>query len=158
MDQKVTIIISAFVMLIVFSFFCYLANKKNPPYIEKRGNKDKPDFYIVKTIAAFKNGGCAYIGYTFVKKKNGKYRIKYSILDLFSIIFSVGVLEGLCIWMFVRYLINSVEPIDITSIIAAFFLFVFMAVLLVLLHISKIVAYVYFRKYIKRQKSYKTKS
>ena len=153
--DKITVVILALILLIVFSFICYRSNKKYPPLIKKGDNKDKDDFYIVKTFTVARFGG--YIEHTIVKKKNGKYRLKYSILYILFIIFTVGILVGPVIWLFINYLINHVEPIDIKNILLFLFAFVFTVALSAILHISVIVAWIYFNKYIKRQKSKKRK-
>ena len=156
MDRMFTIIVLAFVVIFICSLLWYSANKKCPPIVEKGDDKSKPDFYIVKAIALYRSGGYSYCTYTFVKKKDGKYKLKLSLLDILSIMISVFMLEGLFFWLFIGYLVNSVEPIDIKIVITSFFLFIFISWFLVLLHVSEIVAVIYFRKYIKRERKAKS--
>jgi hypothetical protein len=156
-DEKGIIMVKAFWLiplgiLSICYFVYFLDVKKNTPYIEKQEIKPNLEGYIVNVLTFTGYGPNAYRGYTFIKKKNGKYGLKYDLGDWIGIILSVGLIGFLC--SFLVYLNREIisEPIDLNSIIFYMIVLLYFIGYLSLIHCAKIVARVYFKKYIKELK------
>lgn len=132
--------------LVIGIIFYYLNNKKWPPYIEKNPNSS---CYIVNVVTFIKYGHCSYMGYAFAKNKNGKYKIKHNIFDLITTIISFVVMGGIYAYILIQAIKLMAESFSIVSIIFCFISFLVILGFMVLLHLPKIVARIYFRKHFK---------
>ena len=133
-------------ILFIGIIFCYLNNKKWPPYIEKNFDSS---CYIVNVVTFVKYGHCSYMEYAFVKKKNGKYKLKYNVFDLITTIISFVVMGGIYSYIIIQVVKLMAESFSMVSIIFCFVSLLVILGFLVLLHFPKIVARVYFRKHFK---------
>ena len=119
--------------------------KKYPPYIEK---KDKSLDVLIVHAPQIYRFSIDYNTYTYVKKKNGKYRIKLSLLSLLSIVISLGA--------FIFIIFGLLEAANLGSdyeyIIFSIALFLMFAPFFIILHFSKIVALICFKKLVKKLK------
>lgn len=128
-----------YVLLITF-------HKKHPPFIEKgETGKKNLECYSVSVWTVITKGPGGYHHYDFVKRKNGKYRLKfYPVLEWFG-----GVLYlSFYIWM-IEYHWDSILKYPEMEI--PFFLGIFLLFLswLTILSNASIVARIYFHKYMK---------
>ncbi len=121
-------------------------HRKHPPFIEKGENgKKNQECYIVSVWTVGK-GSAFYHQYHFVKRKNGKYRLKfYPVLEWFG-----GVLLlSFYIWMIENHWdsILKYPEIDIPFFLGFFLLLLCMWTAL---NDASIVARIYFHKYLKK--------
>jgi len=125
-----------------------LCIKKYPPYVEK---KDKYlDTLIVHAPYLRRRlvfGG--YDDFTFVKKKNGKYRIKLSIPDLIFFLLSVIFFYGIYILLLIGLITDGHMGGEPLSIILYLYLFLFFTGFFIAINFSKFVAIIYFKKLLK---------
>ena len=121
--------------------------KKYPPYIEK---KDKSsDTLIVHSPLVGRHGFFGYNAHSFIRRKNGKYRIKLSKLDLILTLLSI--LGFLALYIYIAYIMIYVGLLilDFIFILLWILISLFFAELFVWLHFSKFVSLIYFRKLLK---------
>ena len=143
-----------YIKIIIYVVFFYslsfimlkLLLKKFPPYLTKESKTS--DNIIVYAPYVIRHGSGGYIDYIFVKRKNGKYRMKLSIIDL--IVTSVTFIGWFGIYFYVIFS-NKLNPNDITIEMVLLFilLFVVFATVFMMLHISKVIALIYFKKLVK---------
>lgn len=138
----------AFAIYIFFFILIIIINKEHPPFIEKgETGKKNLECYSVSVWAVITGGHGGYHHYNFVKRKNGKYRLKfYPVLEWFG-----GVLFlSLYIWIIKSHWdsILKYPEMEIPSFLGLFLLFLSMWTAL---NIDSIVARIYFHKYMKKQ-------
>lgn len=139
--ETLVIYISIIVLIIIF-------NRKHPPFIEKEGGNKSSECYIVSVWTFIKGGHSAYREYYFVKRKNGKYRLKYSFFDWINWLIIMGVYLPLSIWI-IEHQWNSISGYPKSLILSYIGILFLLAILLTILNNSKIVARIYFYKYMK---------
>lgn len=135
-----------FCNIFIFLILIIIENKKRPPFIEKgeTGKKNR-ECYSVSVWTVITKGPGGYHQYDFVKRKNGKYRLKiYSVLEWIS---------GLAYFSFYIWLIEyhwdaimKYPKMEIPSFLGFFLLFLCMWAAL---NNASIVARIYFHKYMK---------
>ena len=131
----------------VFIVISILTIKKYPPYIEK---KDKSsDCLIVHAPQIYFRSSISYNAYSFVKRKNGKYKLKPTVLQI--IWFILGVVVSFGGYGFVVLIIGTVGsiPFDFSFLFAYLMIFLFFETLFLYWNFSMIVARIYFKKLVK---------
>ena len=131
-----------------FAFLLIILQKKNPTTIIKNKDKKYPDSYIVSVWNVSRFGAGCYCDYLFIKKKNGKYRMKYGIPEWFLTIMTVVPFTALYIWIVVKdwgtilkYPLELIPPYGILGI-----LFI---LLVLLLNNGKLRVRLYFYKFLR---------
>jgi len=152
MDVLLTFCVAVAVYILIF-IFIIVENRKYPPSIERvKGETNNSESYIVSiwnyTI------GMRYSEYCFCKGKDGKYRLKNCVIG--------GIIRFVLGGIFLSYWIGIIEStwnmimrnpkIYIPGYLAIFFLLV--GILLVL-DSPRIVARIYFYKYMKNHRKNK---
>ena len=136
-----------FAIYILFFILIIIVNKDHPPFIEKgKTGKKNLECYIVSVWTVITRGPGTYRHYYFVKRKNGKYRLKfYSALEWIS---GLGYLS-FYIWMIENHWdsILKYPEMEIPSFLGIFLLFLSMWTAL---NNASIVARIYFHKYMKK--------
>ena len=123
-----------------------LLSVKNPPYITT--DKRSKDIINVCTWELRKGGGF-YRRFLFVKRKNGKYSLRYSTFDLFCLLVPlIGISAGVCLIVF--YNLDGITEFPEIWIPFFIVLFISMAELYVFVIFSQIDARIHFRKYGKK--------
>lgn len=138
-------ICTVFALYILVFVLLITNHRKHPPFIEKGENdKKNRECYIVSVWTVGK-GTAFYHQYDFVKRKNGKYRLKFwPVLEWFG-----GVLLlSFYIWMIEYHWDMTLKYPEIGI---PFFLFIFLLFLSwwTIVNNASIVARIYFHKYMK---------
>ena len=123
-----------------------LLSAKNPPYI----TTDKKSKEIINVCTwELRKGGGFYRKFLYIKRKNGKYSLKYSAFDLFCLLVPlIGISAALCLIVFYNLVgITEFTEIWIPFIIVLFFS---LAELYAVVIFSYIEAGIHFRKYAKK--------
>ena len=143
--------IALLVVLLVF-MLCIgdrlIRSRKNPPYISG-DDYDRDEITVYAYSRILRSLPWDYRGYDFVKRKNGKYRMKLKAYDVFSIVVPLFLsLIGIFI-VFVCFGIRRLvsKPDDIASILA---FLVFLLLINALPNYSQIEARLFFRKTMKK--------
>ena len=125
-------------------------NRKHPPSIERiKGNSGNAESYIVSVIRFNRGWGMSYSEFCFHKGKDGKYRLKTSVI---AMIFRVVAL-GFCLLLWIEVIKiqwNSIlrhPGLFIPSYLILFFLNLG---LFIVPESPRIIARIYFYKYMKK--------
>lgn len=121
-----------------------IINKKYPPFIVKNGKN--LDCYIVSVCKSI--DGHRYNHLFFVKRKNGKYRLK--LIDSFLEWFS-GLL-CLSMYIFVTVILrDSILKYPKTTLLFHLFFFLLLLSIWIIVNQYSIIARIYFHKYMKKR-------
>lgn len=105
-------------IIVVYSVYGLVLSKKKPPYI----SEEKDDtVYVYVWVRRFK---WEYREYLFVKRENGKYRMKYRAYDVFCIALSIF---QLLLGTFIIYCFRDefIKHPDVFPALIGFFLWLF---------------------------------
>ena len=148
------IVLFFLVFIVPISLMFRSAIKKYPPYIAKKNKSFDELIVYVPLMGRF---GChGYTDHTFVKRKNGKYKLKLSVFSL--IVTLVMLLFFICAYVFVISAFWSSGGIvfDVMAIVLYIYLFIFFGIFYVWANFDKIVAKLYFKKLLKGLKDSKS--
>ena len=73
--------------------------QKNPPYLKNPAKGRLPEDCIVVSAGIGRHGVEHSLEYRFVKRKNGRYRMKYTVLSALLTLFVVGSFAALYAWI-----------------------------------------------------------
>lgn len=141
----------AIAVLILATVLAITGHKSHPPFIEKVENGKNPECYAVTVWTVTKPGWNGYHQYEFVKRKNGKYRLKfYPIFEWFGGIGYLSLYIGVIAdaW-------DSILKYPETLLLPHLILFLAFMDVWFLLNNASIVARIYFYKYMKNPKNHK---
>lgn len=133
-----------FIFYVLFNVLIITGHRKHPPFIEK-GEKGKknPECYIVSVWYQLGKGSASYHQYKFVKRKNGKYRLKfYPILEWFGMVLVLS----LYIWVIDLDVILKYPE----TLLLSLGLFLALLDLFILIDNAPIVARIFFHKCMKK--------
>ena len=127
--------------LLVLLALRILAERKSPTHLKDSRKGRLPDDCTVCAWAIARHGSGHYLEYHFTKRKNGRYRLKYSVLDCVLTVIVYGGFSALYIWL----LYTQADGIrKYTEVAAGYALLgLALALLAVLLMFSRISARVY---------------
>ena len=130
--------------LLVLLVLRILAERKYPTYLKDSRKGRLPDDCTVCAWALARHGSEHYLEYHFTKSKNGRYRLKFTVLDWILTVIVYGGFSALYIWL----LYTQADGIRKYPELAAGYalLGLALALLAVLLMFSRISARVYFRR------------
>ena len=85
--------------LLVLLALRILAERKSPTHLKDSRKGRLPDDCTVCAWAIARHGSGHYLEYHFKKRKNGRYRLKYSVLDRILTVIVYGGFSALYIWL-----------------------------------------------------------
>ena len=85
--------------LLVLLVLRILVERKYPTYLKDSRKGMPPDDCTVCAWALARHGSGHYLEYHFTKRKNGRYRLKYSVLDRILTVIVYGGFSALYIWL-----------------------------------------------------------
>ena len=128
-------------VLAVYWFGIY---RKNPPYLKNPAKGRLPEDCIVVSTGIGRHGVEHSLEYRFVKRKNGRYRMKYTVLSALFTLFVVGSFAALYAWILHREW-GAIRKYPEVALGYAFIGIGF-AALIVLFLLPQIAARIYFRR------------
>lgn len=133
-----------FAIYILVNVLAITNHRKHPPFIEKgETGKKNPECYIVSVWTVGK-GSAFYLDYKFVKRKNGKYRLKfYPVLEWIVGVAYLSLYIRFTDWDAILKYPKTLLPLDLV-------LFLAWLDILIILDNAPIVARIYFYKYMKK--------
>ena len=91
--------VGLFLLFLVLLGLRILIERKYPTYIKESLKGRLPDDCTVCAYAVFRHGHGRYLEYHFKKRKNGRYRLKYSVFDWIMTVIVWGGFLVLYIWL-----------------------------------------------------------
>ncbi len=128
-------------VLAVYWFGIY---RKNPPYLKNPAKGRLPEDCIISVIGVARFGVTHEFQYHFVKRKSGRYRMKYTVLSALFTLFVVGSFAALYAWILHREW-GAIRKYPEVALGYAFIGIGF-AALIVLFLLPQIAARIYFRR------------
>ena len=148
MDEIIIVWIVPLLVIIIDFVLMMLIYHKNPPYVSKNDKNRYNDSISVFVYTIFRHGTSFYLEYIFIKRKNGKYRLRFSVFDFICVWLSMVAFVGLYVGLLIYngHIITDYPDIGIPFFIA---LLITLVALYILINISRMVARIYFKKFIK---------
>ncbi len=88
-----------FLLFLVLLGLRILIERKYPTYIKESLKGRLPDDCTVCSWALARHGSGHYLEYHFTKRKNGRYRLKFTVLDWILTVIVYGGFSALYIWL-----------------------------------------------------------
>ena len=139
---------SLMLVIIADILLYFLVLRRTPPYIKNTAGSRCSDDCIVCSYAVIRHGTGHYVEYHFVRRKNGRYRLKYSVLDWIMTIIVWGGFGTMYVWLVYNEFDGIIRYPEVAVGYAA--IGAGLASLGCLLTFSRITARIYFRRYRKQ--------
>lgn len=152
-ELAITFVFSFIVFAVVFLLL--FLQKKYPTSIYKNKTGKNTGSYTVSVWFFGRHGSGFYYDFLFTKRKNGKYRLKYKILDWFTTLITVVPMGALCIWMIVCFW-DTITKYPLEMIPLFLCAIIDIILLTMLLNNKKLRARLFFHKFSKDLKEIKT--
>ena len=128
----------------VFAVYGFGIYRKDPPYLKNPAKGRLPEDCIICVIGVAKFGVTHELQYHFVKRKSGRYRMKYTVGSALHTLFIVGMFAALYAWILHREWGAMCKYPEVA--LGYAFIGIGFAALIVLFLLPQIAARIYFRR------------